>query len=62
MKSLVDELKCEVQILNDKLLQRDAKKCELESKWTSLQNRRKVELVRQRSMYYYELEITKDVN
>ena len=59
----MNELKCKVQILNDKLLQRDAKICELESKLRSLQNRRKVELERQRSMCDdYELEITKDVN
>ena len=59
----MNELKCEVQILNDKLLQRDAKICELESKLPSLQNRWKVELERQRSMCDdYELEITKDVN
>ena len=58
MKSLVNELKCEVEILNDKLLQRDAKICELELKLTSLQNRRKVELERQRSLCDdYELEI-----
>ena len=58
MKSLVNELKCEVKILNDKVLQRDAKICELKSKLTSLQNRRKVELERQRSMCDdYELEI-----
>ena len=41
-KSLVNDLKCEVKISNDKLLQRDAKICELESKLTSVQNRRKV--------------------
>ena len=58
MKSLVNELKCEVERLNDKLLQRDAKICELESKLTSLQSRRKVELERQRSLCDdYELEI-----
>ena len=58
MKSLVNELKCEVERSNDKLLQRDAKICELESKLTSLQSRRKVELERQRSLCDdYELEI-----
>ena len=58
MKSFMNEPKCEVESLSDKLLQRDAKIYELESKLTSLESRRKGELESQRSKYDdYELEI-----
>ena len=46
MNATIDELKCEVQTLSGKLLQRDAKIGELDSKLTALEAHRKVELER----------------